>query len=142
LSVIGGQTKVVYIRRATIKIGSSTLAVGREITAQWGNEVATAAVIGSDVPINWTGQFKGQISIGYLYCTDLDLAALTEPGADGQVPETTITSELTDTQATAKKDTWTFKARLNDVQLLGRAGDFVYARASGVLTERPSRVQT
>lgn len=142
MSTIGGQTKVVYVRRAVIKIGADTLAVGREITAQWGNQIVEAPVIGADVPINWTGQFKGAISIGYLYCTDLNLTTLTNPGSDGQVPETTITEELTDTQAVAKKDTWTFTVRLNDVQILGRAGDFVYARVSGVLTARPARSQT
>ena len=138
---LGSQTKVVYIRRAAIKIGTDTLAVGREITAQWGNTVTEVPVIGADLQINWTGAFKGTISIGYLYCTDLNLATLTDPGADGQIPETTITEEFTDTQSTPKKDTWTLVARLNDVQISGRAGDFVIAKVSGVVTARPSRSQ-
>jgi len=63
VSTIGGQTKVVYIRRAAIKIGADTLAVGREISAQWGNMVTETPVIGADIPINWTGPFKGVVSI-------------------------------------------------------------------------------
>ena len=143
MSVIyGSQTKVVHIRRAAIKISGNTLATGRQVTAQWGNAIVETPVIGADIPLNYTGQFKGTINIEYLYCTDLVLATLVDPDVvTGQIPETTILEELTDTQAVAKKDTWSFVARLHDAQITGRAGDFIIATVSGVLTARPTRSQ-
>jgi len=141
MTVYGGQTKVVFVRNAKVKIGGTELGVAKNVNARWGNEVYEEEVIATDIPITGTGRFGGSVDIEYLYCTDLDLTTLVNPGADGQIPETTITEELKDTQATPKTDTWTFKARLNRPEILGRAGGFVIARVTGVLTARPTRAQ-
>jgi hypothetical protein len=135
------QTIVKILTNATIKIGTSKIAEAKNVTAQWGNEIKEEIVIGTDMPEYYTGIFRGTISIEHLYCTDLDLATMTDPGDDGQVPETTITEELKDTAATPKTDTWTFTARLNKPEILIKTEGFVDARLTGILTARPTRVQ-
>lgn len=150
----GGSDKVIFflpadvnlktatLSSAKVKIGGTELAVAHDIYARWGNEVNEEDLIGTDIPDTWTGRFRGQIIIEHLYCTDLDLTALVDPGSDGQVPETTITGEMTDTRTVPKTDTWTFKARLNQPEIVERKGGFVTARVTGVLTARPTRVQS
>ena len=137
---IGSQTTAVFIKKASVKIGSDTLAVARNITARWGNEISQEEVIGSDIPLTGTGVLKGTVELEYVYCTDQNLATLVNPGADGQVPETTIQELLADTQATPKTDTWTFKSRLGG-EIVGRTGGYVVARLSGPITARPQRAQ-
>lgn len=141
MSAYGSQTTVVFIKNAKVKIGGTDLAVAKNVNARWGNEIYEEEILGTDIPVTGTGRFSGTIEIEYLYCTDLNLATLVDPGADGQVPETTITEELKDTQEVAKTDTWTFKARLNRPEILGRVGGFVVARVTGVMTARPTRAQ-
>ena len=118
------------------------VAKAQNVTCVWGNTVNEEPTIGSDIPDQWTGKFHGVITLDILYMSDLSLPSLSDPGADGMVPETTITGVFTDTQAVPKIDTWTIKARLNNPTLIVREQGFVKARTSGLLTARPARVQT
>ena len=140
MSTIGSQTTTVFIKKASVKIGSDTLAVARNLTARWGNDIVQEEVIGTDVPLTATGVLKGTVELEYVYITDSNLATLIDPGADGQVPETTIQELLVDTAATPKTDTWTFKSRLGG-EIVGRTGGYVVARLTGPLTARPTRAQ-
>jgi hypothetical protein len=133
--------KQVSLSKAVVKIGGVVLAVARNVTCRWTNEVRQESVIGTDVPVQWTGPLRGVVDVEWLECSDMDLTTLVNPGSDGQVPESTFTEELTDTQATPKKDTWTFKARLNQPEIISLLGDIVRARVTGVLTSRPTRSQ-
>jgi len=138
MSTIGSQTTTVFIKKASVKVGTPTLAVARNVTARWGNEIPQEEVIGSDIPLTGTGVLKGTIELEYVYCTDSNLATLIDPGTDGQVPETTIQEILVDTQGTPVTHTWTFKSRLGG-EIVGRVPGYIIARLSGPITARPLR---
>ena len=125
----------------SIKIGATKIIKVQNLTCVWGNTVNEEPTIGSDIPDQWTGKFHGVVTLDILYMTDLDMTALCDPGADGQVPVSTITGVLTDTEVVPKSDTWTIYARLNNPTLIVREQGFIRARMSGLLIARPIRAQ-
>jgi hypothetical protein len=133
--------KQISLSQASVSIGGVVLAVARNVTCRWSNEVRQESVIGTDVPLQWTGPLRGTVDIEWLECSDFDLTALVNPGSDGQVPESTFTEVLVDSESTPKQSTWTFKARLNQPEIVTRLGDIIRARVTGVLTSRPTRTQ-
>ena len=141
--VYGSNITVVKTSNVTIKIGGTELAKGSTIKPGWGNDIVEDPLIGSEYPDQSTHKFGGTITIEFLYITDLHLDSLTNPGSDGQVPETTVTVELTDMQSPAKTDTWTLKVRFNyaGFDSAGRNGN-VFASITGRITERPTRSQS
>ena len=125
-----------------IKLGGLVVVKVVNLTCIWGNTVNEEPTIGTDIPDQWTGKFHGVITLDILYMVDLPLDTLSAPGADGMIPESTITGVLTDTEATPKTDTWTIKARLNQPSMIMREQGFLRARMSGILTARPTKIQT
>jgi len=140
---IGSRNTLIQIdgSHCEVDVGGTKIAKAQNVTCVWGNTVNEEPVIGSDIPDQWTGKFHGVITLDLLYMTDLAVDTLTAPGADGQVPITTITGKFTDTQGSPKLDTWTIYARLNNPTLIVRETGFVKARVSGILTARPTKVQ-
>jgi hypothetical protein len=141
---IGNRNTLIQIddSHCEVKVAGTKVAKAQNVTVVWGNTVNEEPTIGNDIPDQWTGKFHGVLTLDILYMTDLAIDTLSTPGADGQVPETTITGAFTNTEGTPKIDTWTIKARLNNPTLLVREQSFVKARVSGILTARPSKVQT
>lgn len=141
---IGSRNTLIQIDDAhcDVKIGGTSVAKAQNVTCVWGNTVNEEPTIGSDIPDQWTGKFHGVISLDILYMTDLAIDTLSAPGADGQVPETTITGVFTNTEGTPKIDTWTIKARLNNPSIIVREQGFLKARCGGLLTVRPQKTQT
>ena len=138
----GNNQTVVRDLHVTVKIGGVTLNKPVEFETHWGNNIQEDPLIGTDIPDMWTSKYQGSIILDFPYSTDLNLDSLSKPGSDGEVPSTTITIALLDTQDTPKTDTWTFTAKLWQPRLTASKQDpTVRARLTGILTTRPQRTQ-
>jgi len=140
MSTIGSQAKSVFGRNATVKIGTGTYALARNVRAEWNYAIDEDDVIGTAIPVQSTGRFRGTVEIEALASTDSDFHDKLTPGADGQVPESTIVLEEKDTQAVQQKRTWTIKARLNRFSNAHRELGKIVVTAGGVLTAEPTEI--
>ena len=138
MSIIGSQAKAVFGRNAVVKIGTATYALARNVRAEWSYAIDEDDVIGTAIPVQSTGRFRGTVEIEALASTDADFHDKLTPGADGQVPESTIILEEKDTQAVQQKRTWTIKARLNRFSNAHRELGKIVVTASGVMTAEPT----
>ena len=138
MGTIGAQEKTVFGKNVVIKIGTDTYALAKSLRATWRHAIYDEPVLSSAIPIKGTGHFTGEIDIEALYSVDNNFLTLTTPGANGQIPESTITCEETDIEGTPVKKTWTFKAMLNEVEHQDQEDRFVRANVRGPLTAVPT----
>lgn len=121
---------------ATVTIGGNTYALAYLLDIRFGYRNIQEDALGTENPLMSAGHFRGRITIGRFYSTDINLKSLITPSA-GVIPETTITYALKD-QDVPTTVTWTVKARLNEIHHAVRMGSIVVAEVSGDLTEIPT----
>uniref|UniRef100_A0A6M3IF35 Uncharacterized protein n=1 Tax=viral metagenome TaxID=1070528 RepID=A0A6M3IF35_9ZZZZ len=129
-------TKYLMCPKCTIT-STSIYISGKNLRTQWSYAINQETVIGSNDPVQGTGEFRGTIEFEFIAFVDSVLHDLVTPSA-GQIAETTLSVAEVDTTATPTTRTWVIKARLNEYQETLREADFVMGRIAGVLTDEPT----
>ncbi len=122
----GASNKTVWGKNVTITLGGDVRGQAEDCELKWSYRLLAEEVAGTFAPTIGTGVFHGELKIGELYTTDTDLLTFVKPASNGDIPVTTTTFALKDTNVPTTT-TYTVTARMNDVQIQWKKGQFTVA---------------
>ena len=123
----GASIKTVWGKNVVITVGGNVRGQAEDCELKWSYKLMAEEVAGTFAPTIGTGVFHGELKIGELYTTDFDLAAISKPASNGDIAIATTTFALKDTQGSPSTTTYTVTARMNDVQVQWKKGQFTVA---------------
>ena len=123
----GASNKTVWGKNVALTVGGDLRGQAEDCELKWSYKLMAEEVAGTFAPTIGTGVFHGELKIGELYTTDTDLLTFAKPASNGDLPITTTTFALKDTQGSPSTTTYTVTARMNDVQIQWKKGQFTVA---------------
>ena len=131
-NIPSASTKSVFQKNVTISDGTNSYVEAKNWRWTFNYVINQETVIGTALPVQGTGEFRGEFEMEVLGSTDDTTHGLLEPGANGQIPETTWT--ITEGDSAGGSRVWTVKVRVNSYEESGSEDDFSRYRIRGVMT--------
>ena len=127
----------VFMKNVTMSDGTNNYVEAKNFRFTWNFVINQETVVGTALPVQGTGEFRGEIEFEVVGATDdtlHDLISFT----NGQIDEKTwtVTEKNTDTPQGSRA--WSIKARMNSYEESGSEDDFARYRLRGVLTAVPT----